>query len=225
MRKIFLTLTLILFMVSQVHAFDPLLIFSGMPAAGGAPTYLIQEEAEGASTPSGWSDTGTVTWNYATDPAPLAGSKSVIVSGAGNYYTTTATFAVQSEYWARFIVHHSATPSSDLSFFTGGLELIMRSSSADIRIRHGSEYSISYDATAGTVYYIWVHCKTTDSGGGVDGEVWISLNGTKPATPTLSISNGGWSGTITTVLLRARYSCNSIFDSLTISDSDNLGDF
>ena len=35
MRKIFLTLTLILFMVSQVHAYDPLLIFSGMPAAGG----------------------------------------------------------------------------------------------------------------------------------------------------------------------------------------------
>jgi len=37
MKKIFLILTLILFMVSQVHAYDPLLIFSGMPAAGGAP--------------------------------------------------------------------------------------------------------------------------------------------------------------------------------------------
>ena len=33
MKKIFLILTLILFMVSQVHAYDPLLIFSGMPAA------------------------------------------------------------------------------------------------------------------------------------------------------------------------------------------------
>ena len=55
-KKIFLTLTLILFMVSQTYAFDPLLIFSGVPTAaagggialvGSSQCYLSGEIATG----------------------------------------------------------------------------------------------------------------------------------------------------------------------------------
>ena len=54
MRKIFLTLTLILFMVSQVHAFDPLLIFSGSVVAGGETSLPCTGSNTFIGSPGNW---------------------------------------------------------------------------------------------------------------------------------------------------------------------------
>lgn len=58
------------------------------PAAVAGPTWIINEDAEGTGTPSGWTDGNTPDWDYTT--TVLAGSQSLFLSSGGtsnSYYT------------------------------------------------------------------------------------------------------------------------------------------
>src|SRR5689334_21463096 len=68
------------------------------PAQTGAGTsYLVSEDCEGATTPAGWTDTGTVTWGSTTAPAPLIGPGSLRISSSS--FNTYYTISAQTELW------------------------------------------------------------------------------------------------------------------------------
>lgn len=173
--------------------FGALKIQFGLPAAPPAgPTYLISEDFEGVGTASGWTNAGTVNWNYVTSPAPLFGAESWFGGAAAG--STSPAFAPQSNVWAFFTFVRTADPSTGTRYIcafqdgAGAPLLSLRIGSSTMQ--HGSVSGAGgFTFTLNTQYFIWLHYIQGTGTNGI-AEVYISTTTTRPGSPTGTFSTG-----------------------------------
>lgn len=151
------------------------------------PTYLIEEDCEGTGTPSGWTDSGSVNWDYTTSPA--AGSQCAQFGAAGAEYSTYTISAI-GDVWVFFAIRVDA--------FTAGNDMVrLRDGSSDIvafRAHTSGQFRLACGGQTGTTsmspgtwYYVWIHyVKGTGSDGTCD--AFVSTTTTKPGTATIALS-------------------------------------
>lgn len=157
-------------------------------------SYLVEEDCESGSTPSGWTDSGAVEWNYATAPAPLAGSYSFRANGSTE--STVKSFTAQSEVWAYLVVNITGLVSSPYAI------TLRDSSDANlIRVRFMSDGAVrAYNSTgsastaagvvaSGTTYSVWIRY-VKGTGSNSISQVWISSTTTKPGSVTVEKTDG-----------------------------------
>lgn len=153
--------------------------------------YLLYENFEGVGRPSNWTDTGgNADYDYTVNP--LEGLQSY------HYITGVTSVAPLSrevpEAWAYFMWR--AGTLSTVAFFAlrnsvGGIVLSLTCLGTGIlRLTVGGTVStpIGFLST-NTNYNFWVHY-IKGTGADAFGEVFVSTNGIKPATPALTLNNG-----------------------------------
>jgi hypothetical protein len=169
----------------------PVVINSYQFAAPVAPTYLVNEGAEGSGTPASagdvtWTDAGTVNWDNAT--SPLEGEQSFSTLNDGG--RTTVTFTSGSERWFRFQYScETATVFREVLQFRDGSgnSLIEINQLADGRLRAvngSSPFATVGTSTAaissGVKAWIWVRLKNVSSTTS-EIDLFMSASNTKPA--------------------------------------------
>jgi hypothetical protein len=190
--------------------------------AGGGQVFLINEDAEGTGTPSGWTDSGAnVDWDYST--SALSGSESLRITTSENtYYDLGSGY---SELWSYFMVNLDDTAVAGYFFefqTSAGTPLgrIRCLASESVRAYFGSLNTTGGTIAAATTYHIWTQCIEST---GSDGEmhVYISTTGTKPGAPTVSRTGGTQTG----ALQRIQFKGDDIsrFDNILISET-SIGD-
>ena len=153
-----ITAVAIVFATLCINAFpfviNPFILGGG---GGGAPSYLVDEGAEGTGTPASWTGTGTPDWDDAT--TFFAGAQAVNVSGAASDEgIITPTFAATTDCHVFFMLYINALPSTGRGavHFRNGTtthETININSTGTIGIAGGS-FTVSAMSTA-TWYYVW----------------------------------------------------------------------
>lgn len=153
-------------------------------------TYIVSEGAEGGTTPSGWTDANTPTWNYGT---PLEGTYSLSMNAANKntYYSFTAA----SEVWCYTLFSTNSLTNGpyvmQLRDSGGTLKGTVRfGSSGQITITNGTTGGSSANGvvTTNTTYSVWMYYK---KGTGADGitRAYVSTTTTRPAV-TKEVTNG-----------------------------------
>ena len=154
-------------------------------AAGGGPTYLVEENFEGAGTPASWTTTGTQqSANFDdTTPAAAQGSESVFLFADTSADTTmvTPTFAATTDLHFFFRLYVTALPLTgrnlvQLRSTTTVRETFLLASTGALQITGGSA-TVGVLSTA-TWYYIWggYNASTGDS------YFTFSTDGIKPSS-------------------------------------------
>lgn len=160
-----------------------------------AATYLIEENFEAGSLPSGWTTiTGTPDWNVTADP----GQGSVSARFDGTSATVSAdhtAFANRGEMWGYFRIKITALPGSSsrevIRFQVDGAQAsaseIRVTSTGAILIANGTTTStetVSTMSTATWYHVFWYFLKGT----GADGVGWVGFtsDGTIPTGNNLS---------------------------------------
>lgn len=189
-------------------------------AAGGAgPTYLLEQDMEGLGTPSGWTDVGTVDWDYLV--APIVGTQSWQAgTGTGNN-STSPSFTAPSVCYAFFALTVGAG-SGNIPIFllrngTTTIASFDYRSTSVFRISHGSANSATFSGGAGT-YYVWLDYT---AGTGLDGVMncYIAATQTKPGSPSATLTTG--TGTLGADNIRIQGHANSsIIDKIRVDDVD-----
>ena len=160
----------------------------------GMASYLVDEDFEGTGTPTGW--TGTATINYDYTPA-IHGTESAKITDTGTTYVTTPDFAAQSDVWVFGAFNYSAVTADAIILYlrnaTSGNAgyLSIRQSDMKIRFYHGTT-SPSVGTTTistGTTYYYWIHYIKGTGSDGVS-QIYLSTTTTRPSSPELSATNG-----------------------------------
>lgn len=171
------------------------ILFSVVAFGQSLPTYDFEE----AGTPTGWTvSVGTPDFDYATAPAPLAGSQSLIMDGStGTKQVYVDLGGAFDETFAAFILRRQgAAPAGQGYFciFNSGTTLLayvsLNATTAAVRAGHGATDVISSRIiSVDTTYYFWVRYKKATAGDGIL-EVYVSTDGSKPTTPIINITNG-----------------------------------
>lgn len=182
-----------LFLAAHVAAFSPFCgaaiqqqhaaVIQKKRAGGAAPTYLINQNFEGAGYDNGetWTEGGSPNENYAA--APLLGSESLrIQNGASDYSLTT--FAAQSTVYGYALIRFAVLPSSKTQVFTfevngvGGGSFMEVDSSGNVTLNAngGSSAASATTLSTGTTYSVWL--KHTSGGAS---ELAVSTTTTKPS--------------------------------------------
>lgn len=161
---------------------------------------LIKETCEGSGQPSGWSSytsgesSGSANWDYATSPAPLAGSQSLRITSDG-YRLEYYTLADLSAFYAYMMICMTTLVSGKDNFildvYTSGLSYIFGLArddatgylliDSDIDGEHASTYALSLNTT----YHAWLEFH---KGGSI--QAWINTSPVKPASPAISYTSG-----------------------------------
>ncbi len=159
-------------------------------------TYLVQEDAEGTGSPTGWVNNGTPNWDYTT--TVLEGTQSWAASVNGD--TSFIPFAPQTDCWV-YLLEQQPTV-----LFTGSSRLLqLRDGSGveiaglrflntgAIRIYQGTATAASTGGyfTTSTVLSLWIHY-IAGSGLGSNGviELYISNSPVRPASPAVTVTAG-----------------------------------
>jgi len=229
MKKQLLLLAALLCFASLAWAnFGYQIVEGPVVVAAPATSYLVEENAEGTGTPSGWADTGTHDWDYTT--TALRGSQSLSITE--NYGTTTSpTFSATANVNAFIRFRTDSIPASSSATFlqirdgsTVLCYLRLIAGTGVIRGYHGTAYGASSAISVDTTYYIWAEYA---SGSGADGtlDVYIDTDNTKPASPSISVTTGTTSGDPDNIkLLKDNGEAhNFIFDQIIVDDA-TIGD-
>lgn len=193
-------------------------------ASGGGISYLISEDCEGTGTPAGWNNgASTVNWDYATSPAPLVGSQSVLVG----IVETFANFTAQSDVWAYFQMNLSAISGSQFIFsFRTSADVKVCSlrvlSDGTFRIYDTSQ-TVTASTSAGfistsTTYHVWVH-RTKGSGANELVEAYVATTATKPGSPTVTLNTGTGTADAARVAVEGWNDGNYIYDKIRVAAS------
>lgn len=172
-------------------------------SSGGAPapTYIIEENCEGAGTPSGWSNTGgTPDWDYTA--TVLQGSESLELSTAD---ITEYAISDASDLWAYCMFRApDVTPTSTISIIgirAGATPVAAARLNTDGTLTvycNGADSSKTVTALAdNTTYHIWLHMVKSGTC-----TVAFSTDGTKPTSGNQFQSRTGGTGTITKIDFR-----------------------
>lgn len=185
-------------------------------------SYVLTEDCE--SSPVGWTDSGSVTWEYATSPAPLLGAKSVLLDGSAANATSQKSLTSASEYWGYFLLNCTLLPSSGGSraflylrngttvvctwFIVGTTGLIKATPLG------GSSVTTTDGISASTLYHIWVHYKAASIAPGSDAiaEAEFSTTATRLGSGNKYIicSNGTNTANVDNLRLSAQFSTYGI---------------
>jgi hypothetical protein len=172
-----------------------------VPAGGGGgPTYLLQENFEGTGYELSWTEAaGTPDEDYATAPAPLAGSHSLRLDGTSvTQRADSPAFATTTDLWVYMLFNPTTLPGSGNNDFfhirnsTTQVLAAQLNASGTVRVSVGNN-SLSTVSTmsAGTTYHVWVHY-IAGSGSNAFGSIAFSTDGTKPTSgnPYTEITTG-----------------------------------
>ena len=186
-------------------------------------SYIVDEEFETGSIPSGWSAGNTVTWNYATSPAPLFGSYSVYPANSTSY--AIASFTAANEIYVTFAMQQSG---ADINLEV--LRLYNGTTSLGNTLI-GSDGSLRSIATGGTssnggaadlAYATTTYIKTrfiTNGTSNTTVTTWSSLDGYTWVLES-SCTNGTGTLPVDVIKLRGGSGSSRIFDRVKISTTD-----
>ena len=176
-------------------------VVAGEDCASGVAKLLCQNmEGTGYDNGETWSEypTGDCVINEDYTTTVLRGSQSAYMAttsgdGCWLYHSFTAgspryAFArvrpvsLPSSYWSNPLMLFDSTPATDLVNFNVY-------SDGTTAIYHGAESASCTTLSAGTTYFMWIEYT---KGTGTDGIVnmYIATTGTKPASPTCSVTSG-----------------------------------
>lgn len=205
--------------------------YANVPAS--TASYLYQQDFESGvnSAPSGWAQgAGTVTWNYATAPAPLAGSFSMETAAAARADLTLATVGAGSKttLYYYFLFNAANKDDSLVSFLdTAGDDFSLGQNSTGsniqmrIRANAGTFGNTVATYTASTTIHTWIAVIINGASSTI--ECWWSTTATKPATGgnNYAISGvGTTSGTFNTVQFSSAAAVGiQVYDTLRISST------
>ncbi len=203
-------------------------------AAGGGPTYIFNEDAEGTGTPSGWTNTGSPDWDEAT--TVLDGAQSLEMVGAATnpraHYDSGAAY---DEVWVRFKWRVSTQVSGfrilSLRNQSGDSEVayLQTGGTNQLQVINGSGNCLPVSTySAATTYNIWIRYKK-GTGSNSEMSVGFTTGTTEPTSGNdfCSLTNG----TATAQINRFQFRLNSgtsdhvaYFDRMT-GDDVAIGNF
>jgi len=189
--------------------------------AGGGVSLLLEEDAEGTGTPSGWTNGGTPDWDYTT--TVLAGSESLSTSNGS--HSTSNTSLSESELHGFFLYRTNSIANTPYVVAINGTGIYARLRSAGSWRIYDSSGTLATGGSgaADTTYYIWFRYV---AGTGADGifEWYVSTSGTKPGAPTISSSSHNSTANATGVNFDSNAASTiSIWDNIKL-DSSAIGD-
>ncbi len=171
-------------------------------AGGGGVTYLINEGFESGSQPAGWSSNNSMNvppdWGNTTSPSPLAGSKSLYLTGGDSEALVSFTAGSPMELYCLFRLDtlNSGT-TFPFGFVTSGaannLAFIGVTTSGTLSIYFNSVHTGESVGTiaVNTTYHLWLRY-VKGTGANAFASVEFSTNGTRSGSGNnyLSASNG-----------------------------------
>lgn len=196
------------------------------PAAAGGSGNLIEENFDGTGTPSGWTDANSPNWDYATSPAPLAGTQ----SWRGTASTITSIYNLGADYddlHVYFVAHMvNATTESGFSVFRllnssdGVVAYMVVRGDPATRFANGTIESGNETSIQNQTRHIWIRYQKGTGSNGVT-TWWISATATKPGSPTGTVTNGDATTAARKVMLRGNTASSGgiVFDNLVVSTS------
>lgn len=158
-------------------------------------TYILLNNGEDST---GWTDAGTVTWNYTTDK--FQGTGSIKVGNNDGVATTSIGVTTSGESWFYCTFKFIAIPLTDRPFLyilaSGGYAIGGRVySNGQLSIRHGSfESSRTVDSVSINVWYsLWGYYKPSTGGSNGAGSLEFSTSETKLGSGNkfVSFATGG----------------------------------
>lgn len=187
------------------------------PPPSGAPSYLLEENADGTGTPSGWTDASGSNWDYTA--TILQGTQSWSGSDGGNSWKAfTAQTTVEAYALVRLVAYPTATGSYlSIRDSSGTALAIFRvgTSGAVTVYANGLDSSAAVGTiSTGTTYHVWLRFVSSGTC-----TVAFSTDGTRPTSGDNFISRTGASGTAERVYINAptaASSLNTIYDRILV---------
>lgn len=181
--------------------------FTRQPAAaggGGGATYLVSEDFEGTGYDGGFTDSaGSPDEDYATSPAPLVGSQSLLLDGtAASVSSISPNFGDQFSFSHYFVLHVVTLPGSTGREIVRYLLNGSQSGGSELTVNSAGTLTIAVGTTtipttttvsAGSSYHVWVEYQAESVEGAGDGIGQVAFapvsgDGVKPT------SDGGGKG-------------------------------
>ena len=186
-------------------------------------SYIVDEEFETGSIPSGWSAGNTVTWNYATSPAPLFGSYSVYPADSTSY--AIASFTAANEIYVTFAMQQSGADINleVLRLYNGTTSLGNTLIGSDGSLRSIATGGTSSNGGAADLAYVTTtYIKTrfiTNGTSNTTVTTWSSLDGYTWVLES-SCTNGTGTLPVDVIKLRGGSGSSRVFDRVKISTTD-----
>lgn len=190
----------------------------------GGPSYIVNEDGEGTGTPAGWSDTGSVNWDFTSNVVSGAQALFLNHSATANYteFTTSAHNNLYASAWFRT----GGTPSAQkmiMGFYDGASNKLcsVELDDADWELLHGASNpkTTGNQQAASTWYRLWLEYEAGSGSNGV-ARLYISTTGAKPVSPTLSTTTGtAIAGAVKLRLGGTVYNNGMTFDDIRLSTS------
>ena len=145
----------------------------------------VSENCEGNGTPTGWTNSGSVNWDYTS--VHLEGNQSLYVPGPsfglGNF--TRVDFDNQAEVWVYFKLYLDASPPTSATTIgglgaNGGTVTQLFQIDSSLRPSFGGAQTTDSFALK-TAYHVWLHYRKGTGSNGIV-EIGFSTDGTKPTS-------------------------------------------
>lgn len=236
MRTISLFVALLLLTVRAQDFGDPGFVGSltAPASSGGTPTYLVNQNFEGAGYDNSetWTEVGTVDPDEAT--IVLRGSQSLKIATAGSDgYTTSPAFTALDTLHVAFRFRVDTTVSAVHLICVGYLNTtsvwrLQTDTTAHLVVRHGTTSSTAGATALSTnvTYYIWIDYT---KGTGADGTMacYLSTTRTKPGSAEASLSNGNGTDQTDRLRLMGDYASSqdiTVYFDQVLVDDETIGD-
>ncbi len=247
LKRFLSALSLLLALSSPCLAAEPFdvawmnaaIVGGGSAAAACSPTYAKTENFEGAgicytgdvtytNCTNSFGKSGTFNFKYATAPAPMEGSYSLLIDESGGLGYASLSVTAGDNYYVQFMFSVPVLPAAYKDIFSWRSSStakgrIQVSNTGAVRVYNGTKYASTVGTlTAGTVYYIQAGYT---KGIGTDGTGYVAWS-TTSTLPTsgnnyASIANGDANSQIDTLYFGAGASAVSfIYDRIRVSASD-----
>lgn len=187
--------------------------------ASASSTYLLSEDFESGTAPSGWT-TGTGR-NYAYTPA-LVGNYSLGVTGSF-VGATSASFTAQSNAWIFLRIFPGAASTSYTFRLRDGTNVIasVEFRSDRVRITHGTATADSTGAALTSQSCMWLNYVAGTGSNGLL-SMYINKNSTSETRPSVSasLSNGTSTTSVSDIGCYAQGAGNWVFDKIRVSATE-----
>lgn len=182
---------------------QPLLVtdpaFRAQQAAAG-PTDYLREDFESTGIETGWGEYSAVFpayWDYATSPAPLAGTQSWLGTNKWSIGRSTNSVTASGHLFGFYLLSYpdsfdDGVNGYQMRILNGSTSVGFINCRGDGKIYYaaGSSSSAGSTITTGTVYSVWWEWQK-GTGANAIMRVWLTNGSTvKPASPSMTLSNG-----------------------------------
>lgn len=156
--------------------------------------WLVYENFEGVGTPSGWTTSGSPNFDYTTNA--IAGSESVYLATTADY--TYKTYTVAGSVWYRIrwrpmslAANYDLLTIRDNAGATIVAKINLRTTGG-FRVYQGTVFSASSSGMIASNQncYLWLQYHPVTNATDGRAALYFSTNSTKPASPTIVVTNG-----------------------------------